>query len=104
MTASLYETSDVYLASFLLCQGATLQSYEHASPRRVVFRFVTDEQFHAMLRLYWSNAPATVVPSALFTALRRLKSLIRRQPGVQRPLDVTASTGIDANGDTSTRS
>lgn len=95
MPASLYETSDVYLASFLLCQGATLHSYEHASPRRVVFRFATDEHFHALLRLYWSNAPVTIVPLALFTSLRRLKSLSRRRLAGQ-PSPTTPATLVSA--------
>ena len=44
MTSSQYETSNVYLASFLLCQGGTLLGYERVSPRRTLFRFRSDEK------------------------------------------------------------
>jgi len=80
MSPSHYETSNVYLASFLLCQGATLTGYEHVSLRRVVFRFASDERLHEWLRLYWCNAPITLLPDRLFGSLRRLKSLVRRRP------------------------
>src|SRR4051812_10012450 len=39
MNPSHYETSDKYLGSFLLSQGAILTGYSRVSPRRVVFRF-----------------------------------------------------------------
>jgi hypothetical protein len=80
MTHSHYETSNVYLAAFLLCQGAALTGYERVSPRRTVFRFRSDETLHELLRLYWRNDPMPIVPLRLFASLQELKSLIRRRP------------------------
>src|SRR4051812_37723216 len=80
MPPSHYETSDVYLASFLLCKGATLLGYRRPSLRRVVFRFHADEELHWWLHLYQGNAPLAIVPRALFGSLRGLKSHIRRRP------------------------
>ena len=80
MTLSPYETSDVYLASYLLCMGAALVGTERVGPRRMVFRFASDEYLHSLLRVYWSNDRVPVPPLLLFTALRRLKSRIRRRP------------------------
>ena len=77
---SCYETFDIYLASYLLSQRATLQSYERVGTRRTVFRFASDEKLHELLRLYWRRLPMPVIPADLFAALRRIKSLIRRRP------------------------
>ena len=76
---SCYETFDVYLASYLLSQGAILQGHERVGKRRTLFRFASDEKLHELLRLYWRRLPMPVVPADLFAALRRLKSLIRRR-------------------------
>ena len=65
-----YETSDVYLASYLLCQGATLTDTERVGKRRTIFRFATDEYLHSLLRVYWSNDRILVPPTRLFGALR----------------------------------
>lgn len=80
MLPSLYETSNIYLASFLRTQGATLLGFERVGKRRIVFRFAADEKLHDLVRWYWSATPAPVVPLALFGSLRRLKSLVRRRP------------------------
>ena len=87
MNSSHYETSNVYLASFLRCQGMKLDGFERVSPRRVQFRFVAHEKIHELLRLYWGNVPLPLVPAALFASLRDLKSLIRRRPGKVVPAD-----------------
>jgi hypothetical protein len=92
MTASHYETSNVYLASFLLCQGATLAEYEHVTHRRVMFRFEANEKLHELLRIYWSHTQDPVVPASLFDSLQRLKSLVRRKPGTARGVS-NAHTG-----------
>jgi hypothetical protein len=80
MSPSHYETSNVYLASFLLSQGATLTGHERVSPRRTMFRFRSDEALHELLRLYWRSDPLPVVPMRLFGSLQKLKSLIRKRP------------------------
>lgn len=80
MALSPYETSDVYLASYLLCQGATLLGTERVGPRRTIFRFESNEFLHSVLRVYWSNDRILVPPTQLFHALRKLKSRIRKQP------------------------
>ena len=89
MPPSSYETSDVYLASFLLCQGAVLADCERVSPRRFAFRFRADAQLHDLLRRYRLNTPVALVPLALFAALRELKSITRGKPlhvRFQRPV------------------
>lgn len=75
-----YETSDVYLASYLICQGATLLETERVGPRRTIFRFDSNEFLHALLRVYWSNDDIQVPPTRLFNSLRSLKSRIRKKP------------------------
>lgn len=80
MTSSQYETSNVYLASYLLCRGATLTGYKHVSLRRVQFFFVSDEKLHELLRLYWGNVPFPLTSTSLFDSLRGLKSMVRRKP------------------------
>jgi hypothetical protein len=79
MTLLPYETSDVYLASYLLCQGATLVETERVGPRRTMFRFQSDEFLHALLRVYWSNDDVLLPPTRLFGSLRALKSRIRKR-------------------------
>src|SRR4051812_42822769 len=75
-----YETSDVYLASYLICQGGTLLETERVGPRRTIFRFESNEFLHALLRVYWSNDDIQVPPTRLFNSLRDLKSRIRKRP------------------------
>lgn len=83
MSLSYHETSNVYLASFLLSQGCTLLGFSRPSYRRIVFRFTAEPKLHEALRVYWSAKPAAVVPAALFGELRRLKSTVRRKPKSQ---------------------
>jgi hypothetical protein len=75
-----YETSDVYLASYLLCQGATLLETERVGARRHIFRFESNEYLHALLRAYWSNDDIIVPATRLYDSLRGLKSRIRKRP------------------------
>lgn len=84
MSPSHYETSDIHLASFLLCQGANLLNCQRVSARRNLFTFSSDVKLHEMLRLYWSNVPITFVPALLVSSFQRLKSLARKRPG-RRP-------------------
>jgi hypothetical protein len=75
-----YQTSDYYLASFLICCGAALVSFTRVSRRRFVFCFVTDVRLHQLLRLWWSDTPVPLVPSGIFASLRGLKSMVRGRP------------------------
>jgi hypothetical protein len=68
-----YMTKDPYLASFLVCQGATLRRCRRPRPKRYRFWFAADPYLHALLRLYWSGNPAFVVPARLFATLHTLK-------------------------------
>src|SRR5262249_10159020 len=79
-SSSHYETSNVYLASFLLSQGVALDGFSYVSARRVQYRFIATEKLHQLLRVYWGNLPMALVPSMLFSSLQRLKSLVRRIP------------------------
>jgi hypothetical protein len=80
MTPSTYKTTDFFLASYLLDQGAILAGHQRVSPRGVVFRFASDERLHELLRLYWRGVPLPLVPIRIFAAFRRLKSLTRARP------------------------
>lgn len=90
MNQPLYKTIDIYLASFLLCQGAKLVSYEKVRPKRTEFRFIADEDLHHQLRLYWSRERVLVVPFQLLGSLYRLKCLaiaLGRQHEVTKTID-----------------
>jgi hypothetical protein len=87
-----YGTSNVYLASFLLCQGADFLGFERPSRRRFVYHFSADEKLHELLRLYWSATPISLVPDALFGSLRRLKSLVRGSPVQAAPASPSPAT------------
>jgi hypothetical protein len=80
MSPSRYETSNVYLASFLLCLRASFVGFQRVSKRRFLFFFQADEKLHELLRQYWRNVEIMVVPARLFAALQRLKSLTRGSP------------------------
>lgn len=74
MTTQHHRTTDAYLASFLLSQGALLADSERLTPKKVEYRFAADRRLHGLLRLYWSEAPVLLVPSRLLNAHRLLKS------------------------------
>jgi len=80
MTHSQYETSNPYLATFLLCCEARLVSFTRVSPRRFLFRFVADVRLHQLLRLWWSNTAVPLVPTRIFATLQRLRKLVRGSP------------------------
>jgi hypothetical protein len=94
MTPLPYETSDVYIASYLLCQGGTLIETERVGPRRTIFRFESDEFLHALLRVYWQNDDIVVPATRLYDSLRGLKSRIRKkaQPRTPKSVQTSAST------------
>jgi len=74
MTAVLHKTTDPYLASFVLSEGAILTGCRRVGPKKVEFGFVADHTLHALLRVFWSGQLILVVPARLFEALRVLKS------------------------------
>ncbi len=74
-----HATKDQYLASFLLAEGASLAGVTRLGPKRVEVRFVADWRLHELLRLYHSGRAIPLVPSRLFDALKRIKSLARER-------------------------
>lgn len=99
MLPSSYETSNIYLASFLRNQGARLLRFERVGKRRIHFYFAADEKLHDLVRWYWSGTPAPIVPLALFGSLRRLKCLVRNRPenaAVKTTLVLSASDLLTA--------
>jgi hypothetical protein len=92
-----YESSDVYLASYLLCQGATLLETERVGPRRTIFRFESNEYLHSLLRAYWSNDDIIVPATRLFDSLRGLKSRIRKRPKTRTPDDSQSASAPEAS-------
>lgn len=99
MTTSLHETSDIYLACFLLSQGATFDHCERVGPRRNNFYFVADDKLHRLLRQYWMHEPLKLVPAQLFAALRQLKSLSRLRSTMGRGGRVFLDTALPAAED-----
>jgi hypothetical protein len=80
MTSSHYETSNPYLATFLLCCGAALTSFTRVSARRFVFRFAADVRLHQLIRLWYSNTAVPLSPSGIFASLHKLRSMVRGSP------------------------
>lgn len=92
-----YLTKDPYLASFLVCQGATLLRCSRPRPKRYRFWFQPDAYLHASLRLYWSGRPAFVIPAKLFWTLRTLKQQAQGLPAgtvdadeTDAPIDISS--------------
>lgn len=77
MQLPLYETSNHYLASFLLSQGVKLCAISRVGRRRTIFRFEATEKLHELLRQYWRQQEMLLIPLRLFTAHQRIKSIIR---------------------------
>jgi hypothetical protein len=80
MPHSHYETSNPYLATFLLCCGAVLTSFTRVSARRFVFRFAADVRLHQLIRLWYSNTAVPLSPSGVFASLHKLRSMVRGSP------------------------
>jgi hypothetical protein len=80
MSVAHHKTTNPYLASFLLSEGAVLAGVTRLGPKKVEFRFAADLTLHVLLRVYWSNQLILVVPARLFDAFRVLKSLGRQHP------------------------
>lgn len=74
MTVPHYKTTDPYLASYVISEGAVLAGCTRLGPKKVEFRFVADAHLHELLRRYWSGARLSIAPARLFAALRLLKS------------------------------
>lgn len=102
MPTPYHETSDIYLAAFLLSQGAKFVRCRRVGLRRNEFTFVADAKLHHLLRRYWLHEPMTLVPAQMFMSLRRLKSLarFRMQPG--DPFDDAAEVGTGAGDEAAT--
>ncbi len=90
MTAAIYRTTDVYLASFLLDCEATLAGCRRLRPKKTEFQFVADLRLHQLLRLYWSGMPTPLVPAELLKTLRDLKRRALAEPLPQPPLPLAS--------------
>lgn len=80
MTPAHHKTTDTYLSSFLLSQGAVLAGCTRIGPKKVEFRFVADRRLHGLIQLYSSETPVVLVPSRLLAAHRQLKKRSLTQP------------------------
>ena len=76
MNSSLFETTDIYAASFAISQGARMEGCDRSDPRRVIFLLEKSPKLDGLLDTYWSGTPVEVVPSQLFASLKHLKSLV----------------------------
>ncbi|MFH0851712.1 MAG: hypothetical protein V1876_03100 [Candidatus Peregrinibacteria bacterium] len=73
------DLSDLYVASFLVSQGAQLEGTERTPDGRVHFLLRRMEGMDELLQAYWSNSPVSVVPAQLFASLKFLKSVLHAQ-------------------------
>jgi hypothetical protein len=71
--ANYYETSDLGLATALVCVGVTLVRINKANPRRALFIFTDSGQATRFEKAYWDGA-LTVPAQVYFEAIRRLKA------------------------------
>ena len=87
-----HKTTDIYLASFLFHQGASLVSVERLRPKKVEFRFVADWRLHQLRRLYWSGEATELSPAQLLKTLHHLRCLAinrgRRTPAREHLSDL----------------
>lgn len=74
------DLSDLYVAAYLVSQGAQLEGTERAPDGRVHFHLRRMEGMEDLLQMYWQNTPVPIVPAQLFSALRYLKSLLHSKP------------------------
>ncbi|MBL7125149.1 MAG: hypothetical protein ISS51_03525 [Dehalococcoidales bacterium] len=70
-----YETSDIALASYLLCSGANLLEIDRQNPRRCLFVFNVPNQ---SLITKWQEGKATVNALAFHNAYQGLKARLFR--------------------------
>lgn len=69
----IYGTSDLGVASTLSCLGYPIISLDRSDPRRVTFRFLSNEKgLEEAVRGYWEGS-LRLPPSALFTHQKLLK-------------------------------
>lgn len=80
MSPPLYRTTDLYLACFLLHANAVLAGRRRLRPKKSEFSFVADERLHELLRLYWRETPAAVVPARFLRTLTFLKRRALQEP------------------------
>lgn len=80
MSPPLYRTTDIYLACFLLHADAVLAGCRRLRPKKSEFSFIADERLHQLLRLYWREVPAPVVPARFLRTLTFLKRRALQEP------------------------
>ncbi len=73
---NLYETSDLPLASTLLCLGHKVWATDKADAQRVSFLFERKNGLDGLLESYWRHE-LLVEPVAFFNALKEAKTRIR---------------------------
>lgn len=76
MDTESYDTSDIALASFLLCSGGRLVETKRDHPRRCVFSFTLPNDD---LLVKWQGGKATVNALAFYNAYQRLKGEVFRE-------------------------
>ena len=75
MEMETYETSDIALASYLLCSGAHLAKIDRQNPQRCIFVFNVPNQ---SLITKWQAGKATVNALAFHNAYQALKARLFR--------------------------
>jgi hypothetical protein len=70
-----YETSDIALASYLVCSGITLQRIDHQNPRRCIFVF---DSIKPELVSKFAEGNAIVNALAFYNAYQNLKRKLFR--------------------------
>ena len=75
MAMETYKTSDIALASYLLCTGFHLLSVDQINPRRCIFIFNSPKP---ELISKWQEGKATVNALAFYNAYQALKAKVYR--------------------------
>lgn len=71
----IYDTTDLALASTLLCYGFKLEKIEKTNPKRVIFNFIGDITIQQVVDLYFTKQ-ALIEPNYFFSQIKFLKSKI----------------------------
>ena len=70
-----YSTSDLALASALVCYGFVIECLEKDQSGRVAFYFVRQSALDGTTQAFWANT-LTVNPRTYFDAIKHLKTRI----------------------------
>jgi len=77
-----FDSTDIYLCSFLVTRGAVLDGVERDASGKVRFLLHAESKgvLDEWVRAYWSSEPVLLVPSRLLGSLKHLKSLLHSHP------------------------